>query len=177
MKSFTSNIEDLQRVKLGAQGDGDDFLPPGEDEHVIPLDDPPPGGGGGPGGEPGPPGEPGDDEGVGGGPGGTPTPPGGDDDGGDGGGPPGGPGGKPGGKGGIPVIDIIPGGTDTSGINQLPGSNDKNEGPIKREDLKDALTQAEQHEATENKGSKGPAGKGQCVESIVTGKQIGRAHV
>lgn len=151
MKSFTSNIEDLQRVKLGAPGDGDNFLPPDEDEHVIPLNDPPPGGGGGPGGEPG------DDEGGGGGPGGTPIPPGGDED---GGGPPGGPGGKPGGKGGIPVIDIIPGGTDTSGINQLPGSNDKNEDPIKREDLKDALTQAEQHEATENKGSKGPPGKG-----------------
>lgn len=170
MKSFTSNIEDLQRVELGEYGDDDGgFLPPDEDVHVIPINEPPPGGGGGPGGTPTPPGEPGDDEGGGGGPGGTPTPPGdpGDDEGGDGGtpgGPPSGPGrgpgGKPGGKGGIPVIDIIPGGTDTSGINQLPGSNDKNEGPIKREDLKDALTQAEQQEATENKGGKGPAGKG-----------------
>jgi hypothetical protein len=146
MKAFTADINDLQRVKVGRQASpGEDGTPVDSDEHVIPLDEDRPG-------------QPGDGEGA--------SPPGdGEGPPGDGDGPPGngkGPPGTPGrsgdspgtpGKGGIPVIDIIPGGASTS--EGLPGSDKKGGIPFKPADIKKTLEGAEEHEATANQGGVG----------------------
>ena len=134
MKAFTSNIDDLQRVKVGETAPpGEEGEPIDSDDHIIPLDeDQPPQSG-------------------------------------DGEGPSGGPGGKPG--GGITVVDIIPGGTDTSGIKGLPGSDQKGATPLKPTDIKKTLEDAEQHEATANEGGEG-VGKGAGGRRVSVGSDF-----
>ena len=173
MKAFTADIDDLQRVQVGEVSEGGGGIPIDSDDHIIPLDEDQPGddeGGDGPPGTPGgPPGTPRGGDGPPGTPGGPPGTPG-DDEGGDG--PPGTPGGPPGtpgrGRGGIPVIDIIPGGTDTSGIKGLPGSDQKGKTPLKPADIKKTLEGAEEHEAAANQGGEG-VGKGGSGKRVAAG--------
>jgi hypothetical protein len=143
MKSFTSNLSDLKRVVKGTKSDSDGGAEPSSDMHVLPDDDADEDKKSGKGegeGEP-KPGEQGEGEGKGkskdsqSAPKITIT-------------------GNP-----QPIVDIIPKDKDTSGIKGLAGSNKKGTTPLSPGDIKKALEDAQQAEATEQRGQEG-IGKG-----------------
>ena len=137
MKSFTSNLNDLKRVVKGTKSDSAGGAAPSSDMHVLPDDDADEDKKDGKGESEGKPdeqgeGKPEDSKAA---PKITIT-------------------GNP-----HPIVDVIPADKDTSGIKGLAGSNEKGTTPLSPGAIKKALEDAQQAEATEQRGGEG-VGKG-----------------